>query len=795
MEKYRNSALPPKERAEDLLAKMTLTEKIGQLNQRLYGFRIYEKKQGEAGEYIELDEEFKAEVEKYSGLGCLYGLFRADPWADKDYATGLNGVLAKKAYNQVQRYVIEHSRLGIPMLMSSECPHGHQALDGYLLPVNLAAGATFHPQLIKEAYSVCGRQLQNMGVDFALCSMLDVLRDPRWGRCEECYSEDPYLSARLAEAAVKGVQEAGPAVVAKHFAAQGEGTGGINASAARIGERELREIHLPPMEACAKAGVKGVMAAYNEIDGVYCHVNSHLLRDILRDEMGFEGIVMADGVAIDQLDFMTDDNVLSGAMALLAGVDMGLWDRAFGRLNAAVERGLVTEEQIDAAALRILTLKFERGLFDAPYLPEDEKGLYFSHEEYPQSLQMARESAVLLKNEGDVLPLLVGGTIAAGGQKAECGSDADSAGGIALADSSAYRKIAVIGPNADSLYNQLGDYSPPMHRKDGCTVLDGVKKAFAECEVSFAQGCYLRREDETLLREAVEMARESDVILCVLGSSSSRFGGAVFDSNGAALTGAEEMQQKTGPAMDCGEGMDCADIELPTAQTALLEALWATGKPVVTVVISGRPLVLTRACELSKAVLLCFYPGPMGGEAIAEILSGAVNPSGRLPVSLPAKSGQVPVYYNYKSSYIAWNYMDIGKRPLFLFGEGLDYTRYSYSAVSLEAEKLSFEELKSNGLSLRMRIRNTGSRAGFAVPQLYIKDVAASTVRRVKELKAFDKVWLEAGGEKEIALKVEEEQLRLWNDRMQHVTEPGIFELELSDKGEIIWKGEFELCI
>lgn len=774
MEKYQDSTLPACVRAKDLLGRMTLREKIGQLNQRLYGFRIYEKKEGADAAQIELDQELKEEVLRYSGLGCLYGLYRADPWADKDYDTGLTGVLAKKAYNQVQRFVLEHSRLGIPMMMSSECPHGHQALDGYLLPVNLAAGATFHPQLLKEAYHVCGEQLQNMGVDFALTSMLDVLRDPRWGRSEECYSEDPYLSARLAEAVVTGIQEAGPAVVAKHFAAQGEGTGGINASAARIGERELREIHLPPMAACAKAGVKGVMAAYNEIDGVYCHANPRLLKGILRDEMGFSGIVMADGVAIDQLDFMTGDNVASGALALSSGVDMGLWDRAFGKLEEALERGLVTQEQIDAAALRVLTLKFERGLFEHPYLEETETGMYFPYEEYPQSLQMARESGVLLKNEGELLPL------AALGEKCQKGAG-----------------LAVIGPNADALYNQLGDYSPPMRRQDGYTVLDGVRKVFADREVSYAQGCYLRGRDEKMLKEAKLLAERSDVVLCVLGTSSSRFGGAVFDTNGAALTGreAETMQTESGPLMDCGEGMDCADLELPEEQMELLETLASFGKKIVTVVIAGRPLALTRVCELSDAVLLSFYPGPMGGLAIAELLAGKENPSGRLSVSLPLATGQVPVYYNYKSSYLAWNYMDCGKKPLFAFGYGLDYTRYAYENVALSAAKLTQDEWKRGGISLHMKIRNVGSRAGFAVPQLYVKDAAASTVRRVKELKAFEKVWLEAGEEREIVLTVEEEQLRLWNGRMEHVTEPGIFELELSDKGETIWKGEFELCI
>lgn len=782
MEKYQNSALPVKERAQDLLSKMTLAEKVGQLNQRLYGFRIYDKKMGADGPYIELDEEFEAEVEKYSGLGCLYGLYRADPWADKDYSTGLSGILAKKAYNQVQRYVVEHSRLGIPMLLSSECPHGHQALDGYLLPVNLAAGATFHPQLLEEAYEVCGKQLQAMGVDLALCSMLDVLRDPRWGRSEECYSEDPYLSGMMAEAAVRGVQKAGPFVVAKHFAAQGEGTGGVNASAARIGERELREIHLPPMQACVRAGVKGVMAAYNEIDGVYCHVNARLLQEILRQEMGFDGFVMADGVAIDQLDFMTGDNVLSGAMALTAGVDMGLWDRAFGQLETAIARGLVEESQVDAAVLRILQLKFERGLFEHPYLPEDEEGLFYPYGQYGQSLEMARESSVLLQNEGQILPLPCEGTIKAG--------SGQLAGGCF-----AGRKLLVTGPNADAIYNQIGDYSPPLREDGGVTVLEGVRQVCRGFAVSYAPGCHLRDTNQGLLEEAAGLAQESDVVVCVLGTSSSRFGGAVFDSNGAAMTkGACTKNQNKGPSMDCGEGMDCGDIALPAAQIRLLEVLCETKKPVITVVISGRPPQLRRVCELSKAVLLSFYPGPMGGQAIAEILAGIVNPSGRLPVSLPYDRGQLPVYYNYKSSYAAWHYMDMEQKPLFVFGEGQDYTSYSYRDIGPVCAKMSQKELAQKGNALRFKVKNTGKAAGFAVPQLYVKDVAASTVRRVRELKAFEKVWLEPGQEKEVALAIRMEQLGLWDANMRFVTEPGLFEWELSDKGKTIWKGDFTLC-
>lgn len=780
MKAYQDTSLSPAKRAKALLGEMTLAEKVGQLNQRLYGFRIYERKQTADGETIELSEEFKQEVERFGGLGTLYGLYRADPWADKDYATGLCGSLAKKAYNEVQRYVLEHSRLGIPALMSSECPHGHQALDGYLLPVNLAAGATFDPALLKAANRVCGRQLQAMGVDLALVSMLDVLRDPRWGRSEECYGEDPYLCARMAEAAVEGMQAAGPGVVAKHFAAQGEGTGGVNASAARIGERELREIHFPPAKAAISAGAKGIMAAYNEIDGVYCHANSWLLNDVIRDEMGFDGIVMSDGVAIDNLNSMTGDNVASGALALKSGVDMGLWDQAFGKLEEAVSRGLVKQSRLDQAVLRILMLKFERGLFEHPYLPEDEEGVRVPYELHPESLQMARESLILLQNRGQLLPL----------EKT----------------AAAAKKLAVVGPNADSLYAQLGDYTPPLRREDGVTVLDGVRALYPESEVRFAQGCWLRKADAALLEEAKALAEDSDAVICVLGGSSSRFGSnAAFDTNGAAIAGASSDeaagQEKgagtvdPGPQMDCGEGMDCADIDLPKAQLELLETLKACGKPVIAVVICGRPLVLTKVCGLADAVVLGFYPGPRGGQAVAEVLCGDCAPSGRLPVSLPRSTGQVPVYYNYKNSYRAIYYMDEQPGALFPFGYGLGYTEFAWDNIELSTERCNTAALEKKGVTLTARVKNTGKRGGFVVPQLYVTDLAASTVRRVKELKAFQKVWLDAGQERTVSLSLDREAFSLWNQKMKLVTEPGSFQLELADGADTIWKGEFTLCI
>ena len=354
MEAYQNAALSPEERAKDLLGKMTLQEKVGQLNQRLYGFRIYERQ----GEEFTLTEEFKEEVERMGGLGVLYGLYRADPWADKDEKTGIVLELSAKAYNIVQKYVIDHSRLGIPMMMSTECPHGHQALGGGLLPVNLAAGATFDPELLSEGYKACGKQLKSGHVDLALMSALDMARDPRWGRSEECYSEDPCLAASMAKAAVTGMQSTGVGSVAKHFCAQGETTGGVNASAARIGERELREIHFPSAKACCEAGVEGIMAAYNEIDGVYCHMNHHLLTEILREEFGFNGIVMADGMALNRLKENIGDAPQAAALALTAGVDVSLWDGVFPCLDEAVEKGLLAESALDEAVRRVLTVSY-----------------------------------------------------------------------------------------------------------------------------------------------------------------------------------------------------------------------------------------------------------------------------------------------------------------------------------------------------------------------------------------------------------------------------------------------------
>lgn len=743
-----------RQRAEELLLQMTLQEKVGQVNQRLYGFQIYER----TDESVVFDEVFQKEVEQYSGLGVVYGLYRADPWSQRDENNGLYGEWARKTYNEMQRYVLEHSRLKIPVMLSSECPHGHQALNSYLLPVNLAMGATFHKELVHKAYVVCGKQLKEMGVDLALISLLDVARDARWGRTEECFSEDPWLCSQMAKEVVKAVQEQGVAVVAKHFAAQGEGTGGINASAARIGERELREIHLPAMKSCCEVNVQGVMAAYNEIDGVYCHANHHLLTDILREEMGFEGVVMADGCAIDRLDTMTGDNILSGAVAMKAGVDIGLWDTAFGNLEEAVQNGYLSEEELNQAVLRVLEMKFERGLFERPFL-EEQPFTAYTVEEYKEALELARESVVLLENRNQILPFMVEG-----------------------------KTIAVIGPNANNIYNQLGDYTPPVKREVTTTVYEGIKELAQQRNhtVVYEKGCGILSGTKEEKEKAVELAKQSDLTILVLGGSSSRFGTVHFDTNGAVLS-------KEGNSMDCGEGVDISQIELPLIQQQLVKDICDVAKQVVAIIIGGRPYAPGILSERADALLYSFYPGLKGGQAIAEIVFGIVNPSGRLPISVPRNSGQIPVYYNYKNSYQGMGYADGNNRPAYTFGDGKGYSDFSYTNLSLSHLDITISQLKEQGVRIKMTIKNIGKFDGYAVPLLYISGLQGSVVRRVKELKNVKKVWLKSQEEKEITMDLSYEAFSVWNSDMQFVTETGKVVLSLEEMGQKVWEETIQI--
>lgn len=748
---YQNPNLSPEQRSRDLLKRMSLREKIGQLNQRLYGFSVYERNK----EQLTLTEEFKNEVAKWGGLGVLYGLYRADPWSARTEENGITCEWSRKAYNTVQQYVLEHSRWKIPMLLSTECPHGHQALDGGLLPVNTAVGATFDEALLKKAYYACGRQLRDGHVNLALMSVLDVLRDPRWGRSEECYSEDPLLSSRMAKAAVSGMQESGVAAVAKHLCAQGECTGGVNASAARIGERELREIHLCAVRECCKAGVKGVMAAYNEIDGVYCHANPHLLQDILRQEMGFDGVVMADGFAVDGLDKVTGDNVRSGALALNSGVDISLWDKGFTTLEEAVERGYVSEERIDEAAYRVLKLKFEQGLFEHPYM-ETDMGREEDYGIDVLSEQIAEESVVLLKNH-NILPL-----------------------------EKKIRKIAVLGANADSGYALMGDYSPPRRKDRMVTVLQGleqeIKRGLLGTEKTELH--YLDREIPQIYDMPDDLewdgASQYDMLIVVCGGSSSRFGKVEFDKNGAARV-TETSLQTQAHKMDCGEGMDVAGLKMPGHYEKIVEKYFSGKIPVISVCVAGRPYALEKMTRLSDALLYAFYPGPFGGRAIAGILSGRINPSGRLPVSIPADRGQIPVYYNPKDSYEAMKYCDCQGGALFSFGEGLCYGKLQYSNVVIHAGV--YEETGEKWCRVSFEVENLSQRSNTAVPQLYIHRKNGGITARVRELKQFDRISLKPMERKSGILELSHEAFCFYDAQMQLTSAADTYDVILMDQG------------
>jgi len=737
-------------RVADLLSRMTLQEKVGQINQRLFGWKSFRKTS--AG--FELTPYFMDEVEAGAGIGVLYGLFRADPWSGVNWVNGIPPAESAKVANLLQRHVLEHTRLGIPILLTEECPHGHQALGATLIPANIGTASSWNPDLYAETLRLVAAELRCRGAHLGLISALDMLRDPRWGRSEECYGEDPCLSACFAIAATLGLQ--GPALedlkrsdtviaVLKHFCAQGAGAGGHNAAAASIGERELREIHLPAARAGFKAGAQACMAAYNEIDGLPCNGNKWLLTKLLRDEWGFKGIVMADGCAVDNLKGLTGENPEdSGTLAIEAGVDLSLWDNSFPALAAAVSKGKCSEATIDRAVSRVLRLKFMLGLFENPYVDEGRPAeIIGSRESKARNLRLASETLVLLKNEGGLLPL-----------------------------SKTLKRIAVIGPNADNIYNQLGDYTPALAEGSGITVLQGIMTVISpQTELIYVKGCGVRSMDRTGIAEAVEAARRSEVAIVVLGGSSARDFNTKFDSNGAAIATGNPAE------MDCGEGLDVADLNLGGVQNELIRAVFETGTPTVVVLIQGRPHGIPWIAENCKAILCAWYPGLEGGFAVAQALFGDINPSGRLPVTIPVSSGQLPVYYNIKAGG-GTKYCDMDSKPLYPFGFGLSYTGFSLSNLRLEGKMPDVAGIaRGERIFLAVDLKNTGSREGAETVQLYLQDLESSVQRRVKELKAFKKVVLKPGETAGVSFSLGLDEVGVWNPEMKFVVESGNFRL------------------
>lgn len=602
------------------------------------------------------------------------------------------------------------------------------ALGAPVFPTNLAMGMTWNPDLMERITHNVSQELAAKGGNLALFTGFDVLRDPRWGRSEECFSEDAYLTSCMTSAAVHGFQKEknGVAVVVKHLCAQGGCVGGHNSDAALIGPRELREIHLAPVKAAIDAGAKAVMAAYNEIDGIPCHINKALLFETLRKEYDFSGIVMADGCALDRLLLLDDDILKVGSLALKAGVDLSLWDNVYLRLDEAIKQGYLTEEELDQAVLRVLRLKEELGLWE-------ELNTYSLPEASDLLLQAARECQVLLKNNDSLLPL------------------------------SSKQKIAVIGPNANHYLNQLGDYTAYQNKSDIVTVYDGICQK-TEISPIYVQGCSIRGRKFDI-EPALVAAKAADIVILVLGGNSTRLYQDTFENNGAVKANQENQ-------MNCGENIDLASLELEGYQNELLLALKEVNPHIVTVLIQGRPHVINTVLKHSQAVLASFYPGSRGGEGIADVLFGDYNPSGHLSVSIPQHVGQLPCYYNHKHNGAQKDYVDMPGEALLPFGYGLSYSQFIYRDIKVP-KAIKITDLLENGIDLQLEIYNNSTYDGEDVIQVYLKDHQASVVSRVIELKAFNKVKIQAYQSKQISIHLTSDAFAIWNYEMKYLVEPG----------------------
>lgn len=745
---YKDAASSVAERMEDLLKQMTTEEKIGQLVQP-FGWKVYENVEGR----ITLTEEFRKQVQK-GGIGSLYGVLRADPWTEVTIENGLSPEQGAEAVNEIQRYAIQHSRLGIPILFGEECSHGHMAIGATVFPVPLLIGSTWNTELYSEMCRAVALETRSQGGAVTYSPVLDVVRDPRWGRTEECFGEDPYLIGEFAVASVKGLQgnsldqQTSVAATLKHFAGYGSSEGGRNAGPVHMGMRELREVDLYPFRRAVEAGAASIMPAYNEIDGTPCTSNQVLLKDILRKEWGFDGMVITDCGAINMLAWGHDtaENGLSAAVqAITAGIDMEMSGEMFAKyLGEAVETGRLDIEVLDQAVGRVLTLKFRLGLFDQPYVDPKRAGEVIGRSSHKQlARQVAAEGIVMLKNKDRALPL--------------SGTDA---------------VIAVIGPNADQGYNQLGDYTSPQPDGAVTTVLDGIKAKLAENpeRVLYAPGCRIQGDSHEGFEAALHCAAQADTVVLVLGGSSARdFGEGTIDLR----TGASVVTDAWND-MDCGEGIDRMTLTLSGVQLQLAQEIHKLGKKLIVVYINGRPITEPWLDAHADAILEAWYPGQEGGHAVADVLFGDVNPSGRLTISIPKHVGQLPVHYLGKRSR-GRRYLEEDSKPMYPFGYGLSYTSFTYNDLRLSASEMHLDDT----VEAEVMVKNTGDCRGAEVVQLYISDAASLYTRPALELKGFSKVELEPGEERRITFTVGRQELEYVGADYKTVLEPGLFHIRI----------------
>lgn len=744
---YQNPKLSVEERVNDLIQRMTLEEKVGQLRCTL-AWNYYTIK----GKEVVPSESFKQDIAE-GHIGMLWGTYRADPWTQKSLENGLNPELAAKAGNALQKYVIENTRLGIPLFLAEEAPHGHMAIGTTVFPTGFGMAATWNPSLIERVGEVIGQEIRLQGGHISYGPVLDLAREPRWSRVEETMGEDPVLAGELGSAMVKGLgggdlsKPWSTIATLKHFIGYGTTESGQNGGITVAGSRELRESFLPPFKKAIDAGALSVMTSYNSLDGIPSTASKALLTDLLRHEWGFHGFVVSDLYSVDGIwgtHRVARDRQEAGVMALKAGVDADLGALAFAPLVDAVKKGLVSEEQINHALANILRLKFEMGLFENPYVDvEKAKKQVRSDSNKEVALFTAREVITLLKNEDNTLPL------------------------------SKQTKVLVCGPNADNVYNMLGDYTSPQEDGNVKTILSGIRTKLPASQVEYVKGCAVRDTSESNIAEAVEAARRADVVIVAVGGSSARDFKTSYKETGAAVT-----DSKTISDMDCGEGFDRATLTPLGHQMELLKALKATGKPLVVIYIEGRPMDKSWAAQNADALLTAYYPGQEGGTAIADVLFGDYNPAGRLPVSVPANIGQLPVYYN-KKPPMPHDYVEMSARPLYPFGYGLSYTTFKYDNLQIKKQGLTTFEVS-------LKVTNTGQYDGDEVVQLYLHDEFASTAQPLKQLKKFQRIFIPKGETRDITFTLEAEDLSIINADMKCVVEPGDFTIMIGSSSDNI---------
>lgn len=694
-------------KVDNLLSQMTLTEKIGQLCCPI-GFNLYD------------DESYKNLIDTLP-VGGFWAVFRADPWSQKTLKTGPSANKSRLIFKEMQRYAVENTRLGIPIYFAEECPHGLMAVGASVYPTGLGMAATWDEELLYSLGDAIGLQAYSRGARFAYGPVLDIARDPRWSRVEETFGEGPYLSGTLGAVMIRGMQNYVGATV-KHFAAYGIPEGGHNGAAAQTGPNYLMSDYLSSFEIAVKNGAKSIMTSYNAIDGVPCTSNSWLLKDVLREQWGFKGVVFSDLGSIWALHstHRTAENQLDAtAQAINAGVDIDLGSSNYGTyLKTAVENGLVPIENVDDAVRRVLRFKYEIGLFDDPYIDvppveTDENPSVETCHGASLQLQTAHKSVVLLKNDG-ILPL-----------------------------KHDVKSIAVIGPNADNMYNQLGDYTAPQDPDKIVTVLEGIRAlANAETKIFYAKGCSIRDTNDADFESAIKAAKSADVTILVVGGSSARDFKTSYESTGAAVVNDHISD------MDCGEGYDRLSLELSGLQEDLIKEIAKLHKPLIIIYIEGRPLLKNTANEVANALLTAFYPGELGGSAIADIIFGNQNPAGRLPISQPRNTGQIPVYYSQPKPH---DYVECESSPLFCFGHGLSYTKFEYS--NLIVNKLN------DTIEVSVDVKNIGDYHGSEVVQLYLRDEYATITPAEKLLKGFKRIFILTNETKHITFTIPTENL------------------------------------